>query len=708
MSTYVYQALEGPEHIRLIALHPALSNDAPLRIDFVSSTLEDIEGRYDAISYTWGEPLLTYPLYTDGNGTQINVTRNLDRALRYLRDEHHDRLLWADAASINQVDNEEKAVQIPLMVRIFRGARRVMAWLDPGKDTIVEQRGMRTLDRLSRVSSNHKIASSMDFSDVLQFLALPWFNRLWIVQEVVFNAEVCLVCGKTELLFTRFMAALSFKESQDYLYRRYDIAFSGKDLTNWNAILAIKTLWNHHSLFNTYGSTETEIIELVEKFTSYGCTDPRDRIFALYSMATDVRPDANSPPSDDISSDEVSSYETSSDDSSSDDRSSRKYSSISRNRCRFQSPERDSSTSYSAPSYMFSKSETYMKIDYSLDVSGTYRAFTLAYLEAGGYSGRPILSALMDRQYTPCPADWLSWVPDWRVPVRKETPLPTYFDVVDNFNIRPVTENVINMRLRIDRDPQTSWNDNPYTIISKTSRKGSGFGLPFLSQLSQLHILLEGTKLRKPSSINLPKFLAQMVFKSPRSGPAKYVDPEYEEDIFQRLTEYFASVAMLPAVDDSWGSPKSSSVCIQDLIDRLDEDLDDFVELFCFYDPGLQVNSVGCGNTALELGDHILPTYRLGYHKGDHTSLALHLVEGIILRKAGSVGEMNSEDPDGGESVYRIVGSCYIFDPVDAMICNKKEEYEKLEEEVDESWRRWRKFLPTTGFQKCIHFVNLV
>jgi hypothetical protein len=77
------------------------------------------------------------------------------------------------------------------MVKIFRGARRVMAWLDPGGDTTVEQEGMQAIDRLSRLSkiendipvleSDRVIRLSKiemeildeDFSPILQFLKLP-------------------------------------------------------------------------------------------------------------------------------------------------------------------------------------------------------------------------------------------------------------------------------------------------------------------------------------------------------------------------------------------------------------------------------------------------------------------------------------------------------------------------------------------------------
>ncbi|CAN9400499.1 unnamed protein product [Alternaria alternata] len=289
MNAYAYRALEGPEYIRLIVLHPALSKATPLRIDFVSSKLEDVEGDYDAVSYTWGKPVLTFPLFVDEDGTQVNVTENLDRALRYLRYETRERTLWADAACINQKDNEDKAIQIPLMVQIFRGARRVMAWLDPGGDTTVEQKGIRLLDRISRLSTTTRTDRSYkDFSTILRFLNLSWFNRLWIVQEVVFNLEVCLICGEMELPLSRLISALSIMKNQGLWH----------ETARSEAIVEIGKLWNLHSLFRDSAVMEEEgtiedepqIFHLLEKFWLYECTDPRDRIFALCSMANDVRP----------------------------------------------------------------------------------------------------------------------------------------------------------------------------------------------------------------------------------------------------------------------------------------------------------------------------------------------------------------------------------------------------------------------------------
>jgi hypothetical protein len=74
------------------------------------------------------------------------VTENLDHALRRLRRRLGPRWLWADAMCIDQKNDREKEVQIPLMVEIYRGAKRVLAWLHDGDDDI--ERGMRYLEQL--------------------------------------------------------------------------------------------------------------------------------------------------------------------------------------------------------------------------------------------------------------------------------------------------------------------------------------------------------------------------------------------------------------------------------------------------------------------------------------------------------------------------------------------------------------------------------
>jgi hypothetical protein len=673
---HVYEALQGPEHIRLIALHPALSKDAPLKINFFSSILNDVVGLYDAISYTWGQPILTFALHVD-DGTQVYVTENLDRALRRLRHTDRDRLLWADAASINQHDNKEKAVQIPLMVQIFRDARRVMAWLDPGGDTTAEQEGMRVMDRLSRDTSIREETLQADYSDVFRFLDLPWFKRLWIVQEVVFSLEICLICGETELPFPRFIAALSIM-GDDII--KNVIEPNAGDKASWRAIATIKDLWNTHSLFSgkyNHSDNPIRIWHLVDTFGLYGCTDPRDRIFALYSMATDVRP--------------------------------------TQRRLSEKPPQTGDDSSSSSGFVLYHYNPVYMDIDYSLDAMETYKTFTRAVVRANGSNGVPILAALLCRQYSPRPVSWPSWVPDWQVVPRRRAFVPMGPDIPVDFGLHPTNSGIVRMNVSIDRHPMIEWDDDHYVIIAKTSRRANNCGTSFLSQLLQLYVLLQKTAPRETEytweleTLSSPVLLAHILrhLVSVCGEEPSYWNELFHlfntsdedsgsEDIFSELTQYFAKMTTVSDADNSVYNTTSSSAPTRDLIDRLERILGDAVDLFCFYHQGLGKNSVGYGNVALEPGDYILPISSLS-----HIQLSYwKLTKVLILRKTYPM-----EEADGEERIYRLVGSGYVYDPFfllmqDSYMKHQKDmedKYKNLKFEIGMPDQRWQRHIPSSN-----------
>ncbi|KAH4010688.1 hypothetical protein HBI56_198820 [Parastagonospora nodorum] len=231
---HVYTSFSQPTEIRVVILMPSLDPDAPLTFSFHQSYLEDLEGRYEAISYVWGEPILEYPVYNISDGTQLLVARNLSCALRQLRHAANVRWLWADALCIDQKNHQEKAKQIPLMVDIFRTAKRVLAWLH--QDDQIIRRGLQHIERLSRrrpgpsedadIEGYHNDlltnsrspgqllweeinTSKSAVSDILTVLNLPYFRRLWIVQEIVFSPDISLICGSFDLSWFRFTTAIT-------------------------------------------------------------------------------------------------------------------------------------------------------------------------------------------------------------------------------------------------------------------------------------------------------------------------------------------------------------------------------------------------------------------------------------------------------------------------------------------------------------------
>jgi len=593
-----YAALRGPEHIRLITLHPALFNDSPLRINFSSSNLKDHEGRYEAISYTWGQPILKFALHVD-DGTQVFVTENLDRALRYLRRTDRDRLLWADAVSINQADNEEKALQIPLMVQIFRGARSVMAWLDPGGDTTVEQKGMRELDRLSRVSVFTTGYLTESLSEILRFFNLPWFNRLWIIQEIVFSLDIYLICGNMELSFSRLLVALSALdvEIEDYLCDAADEA-------RMQAILKITKLWNRHSFLDQQPKElpvddTTQILSLVENFCSYGCTDPRDRIFALYSMATDVRSTSNS------------------------------YWSGSR---AFPPP----------PQISF-------YIDYSLDVREIYQTFARSCWEQGA-GHRKLWEALLSRQYSFPQTNWSSWAPDWRILPRPIWPKNSDHLEYPHIEVPECATSILRMRFSYRGSTEDDGIGNLYTIHLKTSRTAQNNQTPLLSQIKQIHTSLQNRRrfLGRPSM--LPEQLRSRLPMNIVFDMINALLPYHGQPESMSLLEaYLGTMNSAPEEPDSVFNAVSSNLHVEDLIYCLDLELGDN-ELFCCLDPLSQVYSVGFGTKRLEPGDKIILLDDQTEHVTWDTFTRV-----LIIRQANYVD-------DTLEPTFLLIGSGYLLD----------------------------------------------
>jgi len=111
----------SPEHqcLRILHLQPSLYVDAPLRFYLETVELQSAEDTYEAISYTWGAPIFSSRIYHASGETFLPITDSLATVLRTFRLPQETRKLWADAICINQEDEQEKALQIPLMRDIF-------------------------------------------------------------------------------------------------------------------------------------------------------------------------------------------------------------------------------------------------------------------------------------------------------------------------------------------------------------------------------------------------------------------------------------------------------------------------------------------------------------------------------------------------------------------------------------------------------------
>lgn len=178
MPAYHHSRLSvGPDSIRLLRLKPCKDQGtAKIHCEIFDYNLQDSSQRlhlYDALSYVWGNPKVTLPIYVGEHEHELSVTTNLYAALLHLRDFSFERIIWIDAICIDQKNDEEKVQQIQLMAKIYSRASRVLVWLGEAannSDQALEE--IRAAGRKATYSCNNEKMQLL--------LERDWFKRIWV------------------------------------------------------------------------------------------------------------------------------------------------------------------------------------------------------------------------------------------------------------------------------------------------------------------------------------------------------------------------------------------------------------------------------------------------------------------------------------------------------------------------------------------------
>ena len=197
--------------IRLAVLLPAKERSASIKCLLCNELLSN-NPDYEALSYTWGDASQTRPIEVDGK--TFHAAETLVSALRQLRykKEGKVRVLWIDALCINQNDNGEKGQQVRQMTSVYGQASQVVIWL--GLESNTSTRAINFLHELTttlgRESQHKDIVPSSTFggrlshlhpfyndnwSALVQFFLRPYWNRVWILQELAVAKEAVFYCG---------------------------------------------------------------------------------------------------------------------------------------------------------------------------------------------------------------------------------------------------------------------------------------------------------------------------------------------------------------------------------------------------------------------------------------------------------------------------------------------------------------------------------
>jgi hypothetical protein len=204
-SAYQYLPLEeGAGEIRLLYLLPGPFS-SPVRVVLVSNPFSpDAPPQFEALSYTWGSAENPFDIFVGSSACHtLAVTQNLAEALPYFRLEDRSRTLWIDAICVNQSGMAERTDQVKRMADIYSKATRVVVWLGPASadssmaiaffNTICSKIAVDWQTYALRPTSPDTWWADVNFpvpldqalsNSILSLLNRPWFDRLWIWQEV--------------------------------------------------------------------------------------------------------------------------------------------------------------------------------------------------------------------------------------------------------------------------------------------------------------------------------------------------------------------------------------------------------------------------------------------------------------------------------------------------------------------------------------------
>jgi hypothetical protein len=317
---YVYEALSGPDKIRVLNLHGTKE-----RIECSLQEFSVSEGGYQALSYVWGKPQQHFSARVfDENGDilgYIPLTENLQAALCDLRDaeEVTSKRFWIDQVCIDQ-EGDEKSQQVALMGEKYREAARVITYLGPAVlDEGEEKRGIALLQQLyvhfsadyDPIYKARSMRKAYDMIPTFPVVNLPnelqeeshefndqksvfqgwrwlirvaygeWTTRLWLVQEQLLNKKVVMLHGQS-LLPWEALTSIIVLFGLDLLPRDYLHHYLPKEI--WGSVLKLSEIRDSvHRLWyswkkmrnNERRTFERRLIDNMSDFQYLKCLDHR-------------------------------------------------------------------------------------------------------------------------------------------------------------------------------------------------------------------------------------------------------------------------------------------------------------------------------------------------------------------------------------------------------------------------------------------------
>ncbi|KAF2809773.1 HET-domain-containing protein [Mytilinidion resinicola] len=211
----VYRNRLASSELRLIKIHPG---DGPSTVTCSSFSVQEGDlPDYEALSYVWGGQDTTKTILLDD--VTWHVTPNLHSALSHLRFSDRFRVVWIDALAINQTDLQERNEQVKKMSAVYANATSTLIWLGEATDDLIlvtfellksyseltetDRRMWRTGFTTRDISFKSGIVSMMN-----RIFKLEYWQRIWVVQEILFSDQAFLMYGQHTIGYDDFFACM--------------------------------------------------------------------------------------------------------------------------------------------------------------------------------------------------------------------------------------------------------------------------------------------------------------------------------------------------------------------------------------------------------------------------------------------------------------------------------------------------------------------
>lgn len=283
--------------IRLLTLLPG--EDYTLKATLLCVDLSS-SPTYEALSYVWGDMETKAGYFIEIDGTDMEITPNLYRALQALRMKKKSRVLWVDSLCINQSDNKDKEIQISMMLEIYMSAQHVVVYLgEPSTGGLALfsflNRNIHTDDLVEKAIEDLGL-DERDIRELLEayvnFCFLPWWNRVWVQQEYsISRTNPTFYLGRNSIQPSVLLRDWTMLQSN---IATYLIPFTGKlkfglDVQkSWQPIMTqILHVYSVLTLRSVQNQSEFAQLWLprgVLKKVNLSCTNPRDKIYGMRSF----------------------------------------------------------------------------------------------------------------------------------------------------------------------------------------------------------------------------------------------------------------------------------------------------------------------------------------------------------------------------------------------------------------------------------------